>query len=186
VSYDQIPGFSGFLWLYDKAVAEAKDGDVFVEVGVALGHSLAYLARKVIDSGKRIEVWAVDPFAGYARNGEQQESLGDSTSGDFGLFTRTMLGRCPQEFETVRMLRATSVQAARLWQPYSLSLVMIDGAHDQESLRTDIDTWRYKMKIGGLLAGDDHEPNYPGVEAACRDAFDTAYTVTGTTWHKRM
>jgi predicted O-methyltransferase YrrM len=187
MSYEHIPGYSGFLWLYDQAVEEAKDDAIFVEVGVALGHSLAYLARKVIDSGKRIEVWAVDPWGGYARNGEQQEKLGeDGTRGDFQLFLDQMIEHAPEELEFVRVVRATSDQACKLFDQQSVDLVLIDAAHDEVSVSFDIDSWIRCVKNGGVLAGDDHEPNYPGVEKACRSRFGLDYQVKGSTWYKRM
>jgi hypothetical protein len=116
VSWRNIPGYSGFLNLYAEWVAQAKDGDVAVEVGVALGHSLAYLARLVIDSGKKIEVWGVDHWAGYARCGEQTEALGvDGTRGDFTLFLDQMRRHAPDELELVRVVRATSRRASLLF-----------------------------------------------------------------------
>jgi predicted O-methyltransferase YrrM len=186
VSWENIPGFSGFTWIYDQAVAEAPDGAIFVEVGVALGHSIAYLARKVLDSGKNIEVWAVDPWGGYARNGEQQEVLGEKSAGDFNLFLNMMATHAPEELEIVRVLRATSDRACRLFSEESVDLVLIDAAHDETSVSFDIDSWIGRVRVGGILAGDDHEPNYPGVEKACRSRFGTTYQVKGSTWWTRI
>jgi predicted O-methyltransferase YrrM len=185
MSYAQIAGYSSFLPIYRDWVAQAKDGDVAVEVGVALGHSLAYLAREVIESHKAIEVWCVDPFGGYARNGEQQALLAGSR-GDFRLFLDQMLVYAPEELEIVRLIRATSVEASRFFVYKKCDLVLIDAAHDYESVKADIEHWRDVMRPGGWLAGDDHEPNYPGVEKACRGCFLDGYEVRGTAWLKKM
>jgi hypothetical protein len=187
VSWHDIPGYSGFLPLYKEFVASApQSGAVAVEVGVALGHSIAYLARLVLDSGKDIEVWAVDPWAGYARNGEQQEKLGrDGTRGDFSLFLRSMLEHAPEELEIVRVVRSPSHRAWALFDPHSIDFVLIDAAHDHQSVHADIVWWLDRVKRGGILAGDDHEPNYPGVAMACREKFGDAYEVRGTTWVRR-
>jgi predicted O-methyltransferase YrrM len=183
----EIPGYSGFTWIYDDFVANAKDGAIVVEVGVALGHSIAHLARKVIDSGKKIEIWAIDPWGGYARNGEQQALLGaDGTRGDFSAFLEQMAEHAPEELELIRVVRATSAQACRLFKPESIDLVLIDAAHDEESVRDDIGYWTHRVRPGGIIAGDDHEPNYPGVEAACHKAFGPDYEVKGSTWVKRL
>lgn len=191
MSYRDIPGHSGFLPLYKEWVEQAKDGDVAVEVGVALGHSLAYLARLVIDSGKDLEVWAVDPWAGYARNGEQQAALGrDGTPGDFTLFLDMMRKWAPEELDRVRVVRAESARARWIFDVrWTLererpSLVLIDGAHDMDSVLQDIRVWRPCVKPGGWLCGDDHEPTYPGVEQACRECFGEDYEVIGTSWRK--
>src|SRR5690349_21843916 len=131
MSYIDIPGYSGFLPLYDEAVQVFGDGAIFVEVGVALGHSVAYLARRVIDAGhKNTEIWAVDPWGGYARNGEQQAQLGaDGTPGDFTLFLEQMAKNAPEELERIRVIRCASVRAARLFRQHSVDMVLIDGAH---------------------------------------------------------
>jgi hypothetical protein len=188
MSHSDIPGYSGFLWLYDQAVEEAQDGAVFVEVGVALGHSIAYLARKVIDSGKRIDIWAIDPWGGYGRNGEQQEKLGaDGTRGDFRLFLDMMAHHAPEELETIRVVRADSAMASDLFYGRPVDLCLIDAAHDETSVFRDIAAWHMRMRSGGIIAGDDHEPNYPGVEAACVRVFGKdGYEVRGSTWWRRV
>jgi hypothetical protein len=187
MSWADIPGFSGFTWLYDDVVSRLEPGAVIVEVGVALGHSIAYLARKVIDSGKDIQIWAVDPWAGVARNGEQQAVLGGKARGDFDLFLRTMMIHAPDELEILRVVRAPSVRAARLFRDESVDLVLIDAAHDAPSVSDDIEVWRSKIRPGGILAGDDHEPTYPGVQLGCRTCFGIAgYEVTGSTWWRWM
>jgi cephalosporin hydroxylase len=187
MSYKHIEGYSGFLPLYGAWVAQAKDGAIAVEVGVALGHSIAYLARQVIDSGKKIEVWGVDPFAGFARNGEQQSILGEKRTGDLRLFLDQMIAHAPEELEQVRILRATSVRAARVFRPGAVDLVLIDAAHDYDSVLEDIDTWAPRMRDGGWLCGDDFEPNYPGVERAVRKRFPPERVeVIGTAWRVKL
>jgi hypothetical protein len=188
MSYLDIPGYSGFLWLYKEFVEKSPNGSVAVEVGVALGHSVAYLARLVLDSGKDITIYAVDPWGGYARNGEQTHALGpDGTKGDFTLFLDTMRRHAPEELELIHVVRAKSSQAARMIRV--ADLVLIDGAHDEVSVDEDIAAWQGVIRRdGGILAGDDHEPNYPGVEMACSLWWGPApkgYEVRGTTWVKR-
>jgi hypothetical protein len=185
MSYAEIPGWSGFLPLYDEAVARFPDGSTFVEVGVALGHSLAYLARKVIDAHVDIEVWGVDPWGGRARNGEQQEFLGQRTGGDFGLFVSMMTKHAPEELEFVNIVRTESARAARLFRDSSVDLVLIDGAHDVDSVLQDLEAWQPKVRRGGILAGDDYSPSYPGVVEAVHVHFGAAVEVNGTTWRVR-
>jgi Methyltransferase domain len=181
--WNDIPGHSGFLPLYEEFVKNAEPGAVVVEVGVALGHSVAYLARKTLDARKSIQIWAVDPWAGVARNGEQQHFLGGQPCpGDFTLFLEMMRTHAREELELVRVLRTESQTGARLFPPASCDLVLIDAAHDYDSVDADIQAWLPTVKVGGILAGDDHEPNYPGVEKACRKWFGDGYEVQGTTW----
>jgi hypothetical protein len=182
MSYADIPGFSGFLWLYKEAVHHFPANARFVEVGVALGHSVAYLARLRLDAGHTGPTYAVDPWGGTARNGEQQELLGENPDGDFELFLDLMQRHAPEEFERLTLVRTTSVEAANAFPRASVDCLLIDGCHAYESVLADIRAWVPRMKPDGWMGGDDHEPNYPGVEKAVREVFGDRYEVQGTTW----
>ena len=52
-------------------------------------------------------------------------------------------------------IRKTSVEAAKDFADGSLDAVYIDAEHDEESVRTDIQTWLPKVKKGGYLSGHD-------------------------------
>lgn len=201
MSYLEIPGWSGFLATYDEAVERApEDGAVFVELGVAFGRSVAYLARKVIDSGKRIKIWAVDPWwddwwhvpAQYPPTlerptwGGEHSQFGRTLGGPFSAFVHCMRTWAPEELERINVLRCRSSDAAKIIGP--CDLVMIDADHNYEAVAQDIALWRPHMKPGGMLAGDDyHAGDFPGVVRAVREAFGDfdAFDVQGTTWRKR-
>lgn len=191
MSYKDIPGYSGFLFLYQDAVKHFDTNATFVEVGVALGHSLAFLLEKRGEAGHTGRTYAVDPFLGFARNGEQQDVLGgEPCPGDFTLFLDQMKKHAPRELEKAMVLRLTSAEAARLFDNGTVHFCLIDAAHDAASVEEDIRAWLPKIAPGGWLAGDDHEPHYPGVEIACRKIFgEGGYEILGpgrSTWLKRF
>lgn len=48
--------------------------------------------------------------------------------------------------------------------PYQVDLVFVDGAHHDEAVMADIDTWLPKVKpFGYMLFHDYHHPNVPGL-----------------------
>ena len=53
-------------------------------------------------------------------------------------------------------IRKSSVEAAKDFPDGSLDAVYIDAAHDEDSVREDIRTWRSKIKQGGILSGHDY------------------------------
>ena len=108
MSRNNIPGRDAYLWLYDDFLASnPREDAIVVEVGVALGKSISYLAECCISENRRdIQIYAVDTWAGTARNGEQQ-AMGDAAGGDFSLYCKTMLEHCPQAFEMIRVLGGT-------------------------------------------------------------------------------
>jgi hypothetical protein len=200
MSWSDIPGWSSFLHIYDVMVDEAKDGDTIVEVGVAFGRSAAYLARKVIDSGKRVRIVAVDPWEddrwpmndSYPLDGFRPGWGGEhadwarAQGGPFSAFVQQMRTHAPEEFERLMVLRCRSAEAARIIGP--CRGVLIDGSHNHEDVTLDIALWRHHVLPGGILAGDDwHTVEFPGVVRACDESFGGrgGYDVKGTTWIKR-
>lgn len=189
MSYQDIPGYSGFLWLYEEVLTKNPAARI-VEVGVALGHSIAYLeeTRRALRGPRGPGyTFAIDPWGGYARNGEQQEALKEGEPGDFTLFIESMLKHSPAALESASVIRATSAEASGMFRPRSLDLVLIDGAHDYDSVREDIMSWLDLVKTGGIISGDDFDPKYPGVEKAVREFFAADdVEVRGTTWVVRL
>lgn len=187
MGYEQIPGHSGFLWLYDEAVNHFPSGSLFVEVGVALGHSLAYLAERMHDRGKIFELHAVDPWAGDCRNGEQQAMSSTEPGGDFGLFCRMMVTHSPDSLKYIKPFRMPSgayadiITETRLYE-YP-SLVLLDGDHSYETVRDEIDDFSNILRDGGWLAGDDYDTvNGLDVMKAVDEAFGSRVEIRGNTW----
>lgn len=54
-----------------------------------------------------------------------------------------------------RIVKKYSVEAAKGVLDKSLDFVYIDGAHDYDNVRADIEAWAPKVRIGGIVAGDD-------------------------------
>jgi hypothetical protein len=199
MGWNDIPGWFGFADTYDKAIDTAKDGDVLVEVGVAFGRSVAYLARKAIDAKKLVKIYAVDPWwddwwhvpEQYPTHiqrptwGGEYSQFGRDLGGPFSAFAHCMRTHAPEELERINVLRCRSVDAAKFIG--SCHLVLIDGDHNYEAVAQDIALWRPHMMPGGWLAGDDWSPQFPGVVQAADEAFGgrKGYEVQGTTWRVR-
>ena len=74
--------------------------------------------------------------------------------------------------DIVRPLRMTSLAGAR-WlkrQGVQLKFLLVDGAHDEESVTKDLDAFFPLVLPGGLIALDDAKPDgaFPGVYSACQ------------------
>lgn len=52
-------------------------------------------------------------------------------------------------------IRKSSIEAAKDFEDESLDVVYIDAEHDETSVRSDIQTWKPKVKKGGILSGHD-------------------------------
>jgi hypothetical protein len=62
---------------------------------------------------------------------------------------------------------------------------MIDAGHTYEDVKKDIESWFYKVKPGGVLAGDDYILNFPGVIEATNEYFYGQIQRTNTGWIRK-
>lgn len=54
------------------------------------------------------------------------------------------------------LIRKTSMDAVKLFDNETLDFVFIDGAHDYEHVKEDIEAWYKKVRVGGIVAGHDY------------------------------
>jgi hypothetical protein len=167
--WTEIPGNSQSIdTIYGPAVAEAKDGDVFVELGVFCGRSLAMLCEMVLQSGKLIAVYGVDLW----------EDGGAITRNASHPYEPAVMDQCIRDVERtvdkgvkLALFREDTASAAYRFEDRSVTLAFIDGDHSYAGVQRDIAAWWPKVKPGGLLAGHDYSHEYPGVMQAVGEAF---------------
>lgn len=185
-AWDQIPGMFDFEPVYDAAVAAAKDGATFVEVGCMAGRSTCYLADRIRAAGKAVALYAVDTAVGTPTDPTGQEivpALGGSMA---GILHRNILG-CGLEGIVVPIL-TSSVRAARLLPDGGVDFCFIDGDHSYEGVTADLNAWWPKVRPGGTLAGHDYrgqEPWVVGLTPAVHDFFGVtgaAHPAVATCW----
>ncbi len=83
----------------------------------------------------------------------------------------------------VKILRATSVEAARKVSAHSVDFVFIDAIHLYEDVKQDIELWTPKIREGGMIAGDDYLDRFPGVKRA---VDELGYTATRDIWYHEV
>jgi hypothetical protein len=65
--------------------------------------------------------------------------------------------------------------------------IFIDGDHSYEAVKRDIQLWRQYLVKGGVLAGHDYAPEFPGVRQAVQELLPEMSVVPNTsiwTWKK--
>lgn len=148
---------------YWAAAQVLRPDPVCVELGVAYGRSLLYLAYVLLGRGcPGSALYGVDPW-GRPPPGDGSGGTVPSVRGVLGgLHCHGLDG----ELALIRLIGVPSVQAARLWEPASLDLVEIDGDHTYAGVHADIEAYLPLIRPGGILAGHDYGDQYPGVRQA--------------------
>jgi hypothetical protein len=170
MTWHDIPGWSpDIVQFYEWCAKWLPQGSVFVEVGVFLGRSFAFMGERRPD----LELWAVDQW----QDGESRGYIGPGIFTDavkrypslFDAFIGHMQKYSPAVLARAHVVRARSTDVILSRRA---DLVFIDGAHDYESVRDDIDHWRANLHVGGMMSGHDYVPDgFPGVVQAVDERF---------------
>ena len=173
--------FFNYQNVYKKLIEEF-DNAKFVEIGVWKGQSVCYAAVEIINKGKNIQIDAVDTWEGSP---EEEQLMQDES-----IIKGTLYDEFIRNIEPVKHIinpiRMDSVSAAATYQNGSLDFVYIDGAHNYDAIRADINAWLPKVKPGGYIGGHDYGNNEPeevnGVKKAVDETFGEDIEVFNTGW----
>lgn len=166
--WQNTEGFLDHFEVYDIAL-DRYDNAHFVEIGTYLGKSVAYLAVEIINRNKNIKVDTIDHYDG---------------SRDGSIYKKHMyhdnLINLKSISHVVNLISGKSTEVAKTYPDNSLELVFIDGSHDYTSIAEDIHAWLPKVKIGGMISGDDY--GWEGVIRAVDELVPDKQTVNHT-WY---
>jgi predicted O-methyltransferase YrrM len=155
-----------------RVVSELSGPGQIAEIGSWKGKSTVALSLATKRAGRGETVYAIDHHHGVAE--------------DTGLGKRTSQGSTWSTFlnvvaeagvsDVVKPLRMTSLAGAR-WlkrQGVQLKFLLVDGAHDEESVTKDLDAFFPLVLPGGLIALDDAKPDgyCPGVYRAYQKVME--------------
>lgn len=179
-NWELIQGWFYYPEFYRHAVDQLPTTSIVVEVGAWRGKSTCCLASMVKDSGKDVKLYAVDTWEGSDEIEHKRiiEALPTTLYDDF-VGNLKMCGA----LDSVVPLKMTSVEASKKFSDRSIDFVMIDGSHDYDSVRADIEHWLPKIKPGGVIAGDDYSPSWPGVVKAVDEAFGNKIRLYNSVWY---
>ena len=162
--FQKIPGWFSFRDVYARAVREAPDPAHFVEVGCWKGRSAAFMAVEILNSKKKIRFDCIDTWKGS----DEPKHLADKSVKEGTLFREFVTNTAPVN-KIVVPFPMSSVEGAKMYHDGSLDFVFIDAAHDYDNVLLDLRSWWPKIKMGGVLAGDDY--NKREVAKAVHDSF---------------
>ena len=168
--FNEIPGWFSYTDLYDEVVEKVPEGSNVVELGAWFGKSTNYLATKINESNKKIHFTTIDTWKG-TDDEELHQNIVGAFNGDifYEFIDNTVLSN---NYNTFRIIKDTSKNAANQFANSSIDFIMIDAGHTYESVTDDLKIWYNKVKPGGYITGDDFDiPVFPGVTKAANEFF---------------
>lgn len=87
----------------------------------------------------------------------------------------------------LKIIKADSIEAAKIFPEGYFDFVFIDGDHSYESVRDDVKAWTPLIRKGGMITGHDCTKRRPGVPKALNEIFgNTFQRLPATCWKKEI
>ena len=166
---NQIPGWFCFQELYDFAINNSQDGDLWLEIGSFLGSSTSYAAQLIKNSGKKITLYCVDPWKTETLD---DQKLSNCLDGDFfPLFQKGLsdLGL----LDYIIPIQKPARDAFDLLKNKKFKFICVDGLHDYDNVKFDISTFKPLLTNDGFMGGDDFK--CANVQKAVEEEFGNNY-----------
>jgi len=64
-----------------------------------------------------------------------------------------------------------SADVAHLFKNGDLDFVFVDGSHEYQYVKQDLEMYYDKIRSGGIMAGDDYNTGFSGVPRAVNEFF---------------
>jgi predicted O-methyltransferase YrrM len=144
--------------------------------GVEIGVWIGWHAELILKNWAGRILYAVDPWHCDAGKQHEMDNRFRSTTKRLSAYG----DRC-------RILRTDSVSASARFEDESLDWAYIDGRHDYEGVKEDIEHWLPKVRPGGILAGHDYverDAMWPEVKQAVDELLSPVSTwPEAQTWY---
>lgn len=136
----------------EQLVARLPKNGIGAEVGVWKG----MFSRRLLQGTAPAELHLVDPWA-FSAEFPQRRYGGAAVSDQKGMDTIYRdVAAAFQKNPRVKIHRLRSADAAPQFPDAYFDWVYIDGDHSYQAVLQDLRLWYPKIRIGGLLAGDDY------------------------------
>ena len=174
--YQNIQGWFPYGDLYSNLVQNCSHNQeyIFVEIGSWKGRSTSFMGVEIANSKKNISFYAVDTWRGSEEHKDETNPSYEPLlkADEDGLYLEFLKNVAPVS-SFICPLRMRSDSAAKIFPNESIDFIMIDGAHDYDSVKLDIQSWLPKLKKGAIMTGDDLD--WTGTTKAVQEMFPNGF-----------
>jgi predicted O-methyltransferase YrrM len=164
-SYFKIPGWFNYSESYDIIADRISEDGKILEIGSFMGRSTHYLATTLHNANKEnVKIYALDTFKGSSEHANLKMPK------DFlSIFEKNLKFFIDKDVIEVLQSRSDNKDMIDRFDDEFFDYIMIDGAHEYEAVKKDIENWWPKLKKDGVMFGDDF--NLKAVSAATQESF---------------
>jgi hypothetical protein len=186
--FNEIPGWFSYEEFYNSIVTHLPNNASVVEIGSWMGKSTNHFVSKVKEQNKKIRFSAIDTFKGSSGGWDDSLHKAILEPYDGDLYTEFSNNSVLMDnFNDITIIKDSSYNSKNLFLNNSQDFIMIDAGHEYTEVLSDIDSWFYKLKPGGIIAGDDFGTNlFEGLTRAVDEYFyGQVETREGWVWYRK-
>jgi hypothetical protein len=156
-------------WLLGSFDWKASPSAIVVEIGAYVGRTTVFMAQLLGLFGVAPKIVSIDPF----------ERCTPDNYNPQGSYSRYMAHLRENGVDRQCMALAAYSEDAAVAVPSSIGVLVIDGWHYYDTVRSDLALYLPKVVAGGFVFVDDYGPAYPDVVRAVDEflAVDTEFEV---------
>ena len=178
-TYFKIPGWFNYSETYDVIVDKINDDGKILEIGSFMGRSTHYLATALHNAGKHnVKIYALDTFEGSSEHANLKLPK------DFlSMFEENLKFFIDKDVVEVIQSRSDNKDVIDRFENGFFDYIMVDGAHEYEAVKDDMENWWPKLKNDGVMFGDDFylESVAQAVKEGSESLKTIGYSVNGST-----
>ena len=140
-----------------RALRALPKGAVGAEIGVHLGD----FSHCILDIARPRKLYLIDPWKLFDGDEYEESWYGKKvTQETMDQRHRSVCERFENQITKgkVEVIRALSREGLKKIEDDSLDFVYVDGDHSYEGAKADLELSLIKLKVGGLITGDDYGP----------------------------
>lgn len=182
---DDMHGWNSRAPVFERVIAETRPA-LIVEVGTWKGASAIHMAQVARRLGIATQILCIDTWLGAREmwdNRADKKRFGSlRLKHGYPRLYYTFLANVVRHglqgvitpFPQTSLIAARWLAARRI----QADLIYVDGSHDEWDVAADLMSFWPMLRAGGVMFGDDYEPNWPGVMRAVDGfAFDRDMSV---------
>ena len=132
-----------------------------LEIGTMFGSSIAAIYESCLGLFSNIHMTVIDPLNGFYE--KRLEPLTGATVGrDVFVYNMERMSIAESNYTLIQKL-STDDEAIRQAAQRSYDVILIDGDHSYNGIKSDFLNYHSLAKHGGYIVFDDYQPEYPGV-----------------------
>ncbi|CAN5167029.1 hypothetical protein BH09DEP1_BH09DEP1_7830 [soil metagenome] len=136
------------------------------KVGCEIGVSFGTHCKKILQTTDVEKLYGIDPYLNY---GDPTNTVMPDLY--FDVFYYKVQDKLSVFGDRFKLMRDFSVTAALNFSDESLDFIFLDANHTYRAVLADLNSWYSKVRVGGILAGDDYATCHPGVPQAVNEFF---------------